>query len=59
MALGTHCHAPGCINETLYNAETGEVICYNEPLVGQGKQPAFDDREYAVGIPPWLVPAAH
>ena len=22
-----------CINETLYNLDTGDVICYNEPYV--------------------------
>ena len=56
LRAGTHCHAPACINETLTNLDTGEVICYNAPLYGQGEWPrsgqTFDEREYAAGIPP-------
>ena len=26
LRAGTHCHAPGCLNETLYYEDTGEVI---------------------------------
>jgi len=58
LRAGTHCHAPACINETLYNLDTGEVICYNEPLYGEGQFPSsgqhFDEAGYAVGIPPCL-----
>lgn len=58
LRAGTHCHAPACINETLYNLDTGEVICYNEPLYGNGSFPAdgqhFNEAGYAVGIPPCL-----
>ena len=47
-----------CINETLYNLETGEVICFNEPLYGEGQFPSsgqhFNEAGYAVGIPPCL-----
>ena len=39
LRAGTHCHAPACINETLYNLDTGEVLCYNEPLYGVGVWP--------------------
>ena len=56
LRAGTHCHAPSCINETLYNLDTGEVICYNAPLYGQGEWPQsgqhFDEQEYAAGVPP-------
>jgi hypothetical protein len=93
LRAGTHCHAPACINETLYllrrtialntcfpavlnctvvtfvdqavsvrsrwcryNLDTGEVICYNEPMYGQGEWPAsgqhFNEVAYAAGIPP-------
>lgn len=58
LRAGTHCHAPACINETLYNLDTGEVICYNEPLYGEGVAPSsgqhFNEAGYAVGIPPCL-----
>jgi hypothetical protein len=47
-----------CINETLYNLDTGEIICYNEPLYGEGEFPTsgqhFNEAGYAVGIPPCL-----
>ena len=54
LRAGTHCHAPACLNETLYNMDTAvpanctcgnpgchcEAICYNEPLYGTGAAPA-------------------
>lgn len=56
LRAGTHCHAPACINETLYNKDTGEVICFNEPLYGESLGAAagqsFNEKGYAVGIPP-------
>jgi hypothetical protein len=58
LRAGTHCHAPACINETLYNLDTSEVICFNEPLYGVGEFPSsgqhFNEAGYAVGIPPCL-----
>ena len=58
LRAGTHCHAPACLNETLYNLDTGEVICFNVPLYGEGTFPSsgqhFDEAGYAVGIPPCL-----
>ena len=42
----------------LYNMDTGEEICYNEPLYGEGQFPSsgqhFNEAGYAVGIPPCL-----
>ena len=57
LRAGTHCHAPACINETLTNLDTGELICYNAPLYGKGEVgpksgQSFDEPEYAAGIPP-------
>ena len=49
-----HCHAPACINETLSDVATGEVICFNRPLYGKGIQPNFDELDYATGIPPCM-----
>jgi len=58
LRAGTHCHAPACLNETLFNLDTGEVVCYNEPLYGEGSFPSdgqhFDEEGYAVAIPPCL-----
>ena len=34
-----HCHAPACINETLYDVATGDIICFNRPLFGKGIEP--------------------
>jgi hypothetical protein len=58
LRAGTHCHAPACINETLYNMDTNPptVLCFNEPLYGEGEFPesgqSFNEAGYAVGIPP-------
>lgn len=52
LRAGTHCHAPSCLNETLVVKGTGEVLCVNVPLVGQGVQHKFDELSYAVGVPP-------
>ena len=63
LRASTHCHAPSCINETLWNLDTNEVICYNAPLYGTGKYPSdgqsFNEPAYAAGIPPcfWGDPA--
>jgi hypothetical protein len=54
LRAGAHCHAPSCINETLYNNATGEVVCFNRPLYGEGKEGDFDETAYATGIPPCM-----
>jgi hypothetical protein len=54
LRAGTHCHAPGCINETLVEVKTGKVICLNRPLYGKGIEPNFDELDYAAGIPPCI-----
>ena len=54
LRAGTHCHAPACINETLYDVATGDVICFNRPLFGKGIAPDFDELDYAAGIPPCM-----
>ena len=32
--LGGHCHAPTCLSMSLYNADTGELLCRNVPTYG-------------------------
>lgn len=46
-----HCHGPACISMELYNADTGELICYVKPILGTGDE-AMNEAGYVVGIPP-------
>jgi len=55
-----HCHAPSCIREELWNADTGEIICnvsavYGGPQHG-GMLDAFNELNY-VSIPPCIYGA--
>lgn len=61
--LGAHCHAPACLSEELYNADTGELICRNVPTYGGRASGAtgphrFDELGY-LALPPcvWGDPA--
>eukprot|EP00658_Telonema_sp_P-2_P017566 TRINITY_DN16837_c0_g1_i21.p1 TRINITY_DN16837_c0_g1~~TRINITY_DN16837_c0_g1_i21.p1 ORF type:complete len:697 (-),score=123.62 TRINITY_DN16837_c0_g1_i21:336-2426(-) len=63
LRAGTHCHAPACIGTKLYvcpgqnatscNEDTGELLCANTPIYGEGRDPRFDEPGY-VAIPPCL-----
>jgi hypothetical protein len=35
---GGHCHAPSCLSMELYNADTGDLLCRQVPVVGQSTQ---------------------
>ena len=37
LAAG-HCHAPSCISLELFNSDTGQLICKNEPVYGQSDE---------------------
>jgi hypothetical protein len=50
---GGHCHAPSCLSMELYNVDTGELLCHQEPVYGQGSGKPFDELGYAA-IPPCL-----
>jgi len=50
---GGHCHAPSCISLELYNQDTGELICRQEPVYGTGSGAPFDELGY-IAIPPCL-----
>ena len=61
MFAGGHCHAPACISIELYNADTGELICRQTPVIGKTLRPtnttgngAYDEAGY-IAIPPLLV----
>jgi len=48
---GGHCHAPSCISLELYNADTGQLICRQLPIIGTGGK--FNELDY-LHIPPCL-----
>jgi len=52
---GGHCHAPACISMTLYRNDTGEILCQQKPIYGQGNitNNKFDEAGYIL-IPPCL-----
>jgi len=52
LVITAHCHAPSCIREELYNADTGELICRVTALYGNGTEP-FNEDGY-VALPPCL-----
>ena len=43
--------APACISGELWNRDTGELICRNTAVYGNGTDP-LDEKGYVVGIPP-------
>ena len=47
-----HCHAPSCIREELWNADTGEILCNVTAVYGTGIN-VFNESDY-VAIPPCL-----
>eukprot|EP00051_Salpingoeca_urceolata_P026537 m.477668 g.477668 ORF g.477668 m.477668 type:complete len:870 (+) comp20913_c0_seq1:229-2838(+) len=56
VAAHFHCHAPTCLDVTMYNNETGEIICREQPLYGgTGKidRKSMDEPGY-IAVPPCL-----
>jgi len=49
---GGHCHAPSCLSMELYNVDTGELLCRQEPVFGTGTA-VFDELGY-LALPPCL-----
>jgi len=52
-----HCHAPSCIREEIWNADTGEILCnvsaeYGRPEYGSLNE-VFNEKDY-VAIPPCI-----
>mmetsp|Transcript_56578 Transcript_56578/g.137387 ORF Transcript_56578/g.137387 Transcript_56578/m.137387 type:complete len:937 (+) Transcript_56578:126-2936(+) len=48
-----HCHAPSCLSIELYNADTGELLCYVEPRPGKSNDKVYDELGF-LAIPPCL-----
>jgi len=51
VVAGFHCHSPSCLGGELYNADTGEMLCKVEPVLGSSDDP-MDEESYL-----WLPPA--
>lgn len=45
LVITTHCHAPSCLYQELYNADTGDLICRAEAQYGKGSG-VFDEANY-------------
>ena len=55
IVMTPHCHAPNCIREELWNADTGEIICnmtasYGDASHGSTKS-VFNERDYISILP--------
>jgi hypothetical protein len=53
MYMAAHCHTPACMSLELWNDDTGELICRNAPIYGNGTAP-LDEMSYIISIPPCL-----
>lgn len=50
--ITAHCHAPSCLYQELYNADTGELICHVDAQYGNGTE-VFNEANY-LALPPCL-----
>mmetsp|Transcript_11802 Transcript_11802/g.35529 ORF Transcript_11802/g.35529 Transcript_11802/m.35529 type:complete len:100 (+) Transcript_11802:273-572(+) len=50
--MAFHQHTPAVISGELINADTGELICRNQPLIGTEVGSTYNEKGYAYGIPP-------
>jgi hypothetical protein len=52
LVMTPHCHAPSCLRQELWNADTNELICRAEAFYGTGNE-VFNEKDY-VAIAPCL-----
>jgi hypothetical protein len=52
LNMAFHQHSPAVISGELINADTGDLICRNQGLMGSTNGQPFDENGYAYGIPP-------
>merc|ERR1711998_696795 len=52
LVMTPHCHAPSCLNEELWNADTNELICNVTARYGDGIQ-NYNELDY-VALSPCL-----
>ena len=55
LVMTPHCHAPSCLREELWNADTGEILCnmtarYGGEAFGEVGR-AFNERDYVTMAP--------
>ena len=57
LVMSPHCHAPSCIREELWNADTGELLCNVSAMYGSEEHgvlgAVFNEANY-VAIPPCI-----
>jgi len=55
LVLTPHCHAPSCIRQELWNADTGEIICNNTAAYGDktygSTDSVFNEKDYIALLP--------
>lgn len=55
LIMTPHCHAPSCIREEFWNADTGEIICNMTALYGNQKygnlNSIFNEANYITIVP--------
>lgn len=57
IVMTPHCHAPSCLRQELYNADTGALICGVTARYGNGTE-VFNEANY-IALPPCLFSAFH
>ena len=45
---GGHCHTPSCISLELFNLDTGQLLCKNEPVYGQSDEVKIKKNYYII-----------
>ena len=55
LVMTPHCHAPSCVREELWNADTGELICNVTAMypTGGDEKAIFNEANY-ISIPPCI-----
>ena len=52
VSIAFHQHSPAVISGELWNSDTNELICRNEPLFGEETGAPLNEKGFAYGIPP-------
>jgi len=50
IMAASHCHAPNCLRQELYNADSGELLCVALPQEGKSSN-VYDERGYLYAPP--------
>lgn len=55
LVMTPHCHAPSCIRQEFWNADTGEIICNSTAMYGNEKygstNTVFNEKDYITILP--------